>query len=158
MSFYDNVIRMRGVSHVTATLTGNDGQLGQVCYEGALKYMFVYNAGNSEIGPGYAVVPVPGGTSPASMTLSSVSSADTPIGIVRNATIPTANYGWVVTKGYTKIQMGNYSATTGSLLEISANGVFDIVSNTTGNYGNACGKALVGINSGVSGNAFVNLY
>jgi hypothetical protein len=159
MSFQDPVVRMRGLSFVTATLGGNAPQLGQIAYDGTSKYMFIYNAAaNSEIYPGYAVVPIPGGASPASVTVSSVSSADIPVGVGKNATIPTANYGWVVTRGYEKIQMGNYSATTGSLLEISANGVFDIVSNTTGNYGNACGKCLVGINSNVSGSAFINMY
>lgn len=152
-------VRFGTLSMVTATLGPNDPELGTECLEGGLRYVFVYNGGNSQISPGYGVVLQSAATN-YTCTVSAVTSADLVVGVVRHATITTGAYGWVVQRGITNIQMGATSGSVASrgLVEIGANGVFVPVSNTTGNQAGAIGQALAAISSSASGSAFISVY
>lgn len=153
-------VKFRGVSFVTATLTSKDPQLGTRTYDSAgNEYVFMYNACNSQILPTYGVVVQSSVSTPFSMTLSSATSADIAVGLVKHATIPTANYGFVLTKGVGTVEMLASSGTvaTNGLLELGANGLWAPRSNTTGN-GVSNAKALEEIVTGASGSAFVNLF
>ena len=150
-------IRFKGVSFVTATLGGGAPQLGQETFDAdGNKYVFVYNDCTSQILPTYGVAPQSGVSTPFSVTLSTVTSADILIGVVKHATIPTASYGLVLTRGVTQVEM-LATVATNAPLEIGANGLFAPVSNTTGN-GPTIGKSLEEIVTGASGSAFIRAY
>jgi hypothetical protein len=158
MSFYDvGPVSFESVSAVTATPGSKDGEIGYRKFEGGKEYVRVYNDCNSTIPPGYGVV-LQSGVSGYSITLSSVTSADLMVGVSANTSMPTGNYGWVVTKGITPIQMGVSGVAAGTLAELGANGLFTTVSNTTGNIAPATVKALAAIASSVSGSAYVSCF
>jgi hypothetical protein len=146
------------VTAVTATRGTNDPELGTRRSEGANEYLYVYNDANSTIATAKGCV-LQSGASGYSVTVSSVTSADMLIGVAVNS-ITTGAYGWVVTRGITSVLMGATSATVaaGDMLELAANGVFVPVSNTTGNKGNACGKALAAIVSSATGSAYITAF
>jgi len=144
------------VSMVTATLGANDPTLGDECQVGSTKYLFVYNSCNSSLAVGNGVILQSGATN-YSVTLSSV-TGDRILGVVKNAAITTAAYGWVVTKGFTTVQMMTASGTASAAqtpLQIAANGLFAPASNVTGNVGGVLGYSLAVIASSASGNAFI---
>ena len=154
-------IRFRGVSHVITNPTGNDATLGQETYDSdGNKYVWVYNACNSQIIPGLGVVIQSSVSTAYSMTLTSVTSADQLLGVVKHATIPTGSYGWVLTRGIGKVKMMATSGTVAAraLLDIGADGFFYGVSNTTGNLSPAKCQAIEAIVSSAVGSAFINLY
>ena len=150
-------IRFKGVSFVTATLGGGAPQLGQETFDAdGNKYVFVYNDCNSQILPTYGVAPQSGVSTPFSVTVSTVTSADILVGVVKHATIPAASYGWVLTRGVTQVEM-LATVATNAPLEIGADGLFAPVSNTTGN-GPTIGKSLAEIVTNASGSAFIRAY
>ncbi len=149
-------VRFLGVSAVTTSRGKNDPQLGDETQEGSTKYLFVYNDCNSSLAVGNGVI-LQSGASGYSVTLSSV-TGDRIIGVVKNAAIPTAAYGWVVTKGFTTVQMMAASGTASAAqtpLQIAANGLFAPASNVTGNIGGMLGWSLAVIASSTSGNAYI---
>ncbi len=153
-------IRFAGISQVTASLGANDPQLGDECQEGGNGYIYVYNSGNSQVNPGYGMVVNPGATG-YSCTISSVAD-DLLVGVVRNATITTGTYGWVVKRGYTPVQMhADISAAAGAFLDMQANGVFGLRTSSTPTastvmvVGNTVGKITSATASNLSGGAFV---
>lgn len=152
-------VRMGGVSMVTATLGPNDPQLGDEAQEGSTKYLFVYNDCNSSLAVGTGVI-LQSAASGYSVTLSSV-TGDRILGVVKNAAITTAAYGWVVTKGFTTVQMMSASGTASAAqtpLQIAANGLFAPASNVTGNVGGQLGWSLAVIASAASGAAYISVY
>lgn len=160
MGSYDSLapIRFKSPSFVTATLDGKEGLLGSRFIEGGDAYVLAYNGGNSEIPPGYGCV-LQSGAVNMTMTISAVTSADLVVGVVKHSTIPTASYGYLITKGFTEVEMGATSGSVASrgLLEIGANGVFVPVSNTTAN-GPVLGQALEAIVSSASGSAYISIF
>lgn len=157
--FNDSPVRFLGVSATTATRGKNDPQLGDECQEGSTKYLFVHNAGNSAIPPGVACI-LQSGASGYSVTISSV-TGDRIIGVCKNASIATGYYGWVVTKGFTSVQMMTASGTASAAqtpLQIAANGLFAPASNVTGNIGGVHGWSLAVIASTTSGPAYISVY
>ena len=152
-------IRLTGVSQVTATLGANDPQIGDEAQEGSTKYLFVYNDCNSSLAVGNGVVLTSGATG-YSVTISSV-TGDRILGVVKNAAITTGAYGWVVTKGFTSVQMMAASGTASAAqtpLQIAANGLFAPASNVTGNAGGVLGWSLAVIASSASGAAYISVY
>lgn len=152
-------LRMGGVSMTTLTLGANDPTIGDECQEGSTKYLFVYNDCNSSLAVGNGVILQSAATG-YSVTLSSV-TGDRIIGVVKNAAIATAAYGWVVTKGFTSVQMMTASGTAGAAqtpLQIAANGLFAPCSNVTGNIGGMLGWSLAIIASTTSGAAYISVY
>jgi hypothetical protein len=160
MAFNSNApVIFGGVSATTNSRGSNDPELGtRMWYEGR-EYVYVYNDCNSNMAVGQGVV-LQSGASGYSCSISSVTSVDIVVGIVRNSTISTGYYGWAVTKGITYVKMMATSGTVaaGDLLEIGGNGLFYKASNTTGNIAPAVGKALEAIVSSATGLAYVSCY
>ena len=94
------------------------------------------------------------------MTVSSTTSADLLVGVCKHADIPTGSYGWLVTKGFSSVEMITASGTVaaGDLLHLAADGEFAPVSNATGSKDNVVGKAMEAIVSGASGQAFISAF
>jgi len=152
-------IVFRDESFVTATLDGKSPQLGQTMQKGGREYVYAYNAGNNDVSPGMGMVMTSDATN-YSLSSTSVTSADICVGVVRNATLTTGTYGWLVRRGVTNIEMGATSGTVAAHgpVEIAADGLFVPVSNTTGNLVPAVGKALTAIVSSASGEAYISCY
>lgn len=151
-----NPLRFVSVSFVTNSLGVNDPKVGDTARSGDESYLWVYNAGNSvlTVGDGVIVSAVSG----YSVTLSSLTGVHACVGVVRHTTIPTAYYGYVVTRGFTQINMGaNNSAAAGDLILLGTDGKFGPKSISTGNPAPACGHAMAAIASGASGSAFINI-
>ena len=159
MTHYANrPVNFYGVSLTTKTLGVNDPEPGYRQTVGDEDYVFVYNAGNSIIdkGMGCVVSAVTG----YSVTVSSTTSADFLVGVAKNKSLATAEYGWVMTRGFCAIEMITASGTVaaGDLVHLAADGEFAIVSNQTGQKDPAWGKAMAAIVSGASGQAFINCH
>lgn len=154
MTVYDKQIFFEGVSNVTAT---NSVEVGMQRIDGDEEYRYVYNAGNSQINPGNGCVL--SAVTGYSVTVSSTTSADFLVGVVKHATLTTGTYGWVVTRGFTSVEMGGTSGTVaaGGLIELGDDGEFYPVSNTTAN-GPVVGKAMAEIVSSASGQAYISVY
>ena len=158
MAFYGNEpVRFSKVSMVTATLGANDPQVGATTRDGDEEYLFVYNTGGSTInvGHGCTVSAVTG----YSVTVSSVTSVDILVGVCKHSAIATTEYGWVVTRGWSSIEMNGSSGTVaaGGLCELGTDGVFSPISNTTGNKSPSVVKAMEAIVSSASGQAFISV-
>jgi hypothetical protein len=136
----------------------NDPQLGDFCEESGKRWVFVYNDGGASAAVGCAVV-LNSAASGYSVTVSSVTSADYPIGVVQNATFLTGTYGWVMVRGLGSAKMMTLSGTVAArqLLELGANGLFYGQSNTTGN-GGVWGQAVSAIVSTAVGAAFISCF
>lgn len=108
-----------GVSNVTAT---NSVELGtRVVYAGA-EYVYVYNAGNSQISKGQGAVL--SGVSGYSVTVSSV-SPDAFLGVCKHSTLTTGTYGWLLTRGYGYLAApANTGLAAGSMAAAGSDGVF----------------------------------
>ena len=91
------------ISMVTATLGANDPEPGYRATVGDEDYVFVYNAGNSQISPTYGAVL--SAVSGYSVTVSSVTSVDFLIGVCKHATLTTATYGWLMTRGFCQVEL-----------------------------------------------------
>lgn len=153
-------IRFGSLSMVTGTLGPKDPELGTRVIANGLEYVFVYNEADTQAVPGMGLVTNAGATSAYSATISSTTSADFCLGVVRHATLTTTTYGWVVVRGVTPVKAGATSGTitTGKAFEMAANGLFTPVSNTTGNLSPAIGKALNTIVSSANGDAFISCF
>lgn len=92
-------VEFESVSSVTAT---NSVNLGEVRFVNGEEYLYVYNAGAQQIVPGqFAVLSANSGYS---VTQSSITGWDFPMGFVKHTTITTGAYGWLLTRGFTVIQ------------------------------------------------------
>ena len=146
-----------GVSSVTNSLGANDPEVGQCYREGDEEYVWVYNAGNSQIQPSYGAVM--SAVSGYSVTLSSTSGVDFLVGVCKHATIATGYYGWLMKKGFADVEMeADNSCAAGGLLALAADGEFALKSNSTGYPTPAVGKAMAAIASGASGAAYISVY
>ncbi|HRZ15356.1 MAG TPA: hypothetical protein P5110_07605 [Candidatus Omnitrophota bacterium] len=148
------------VSAVTAT---NSVELGTLRMYDGVVYRYVYNMGNSDIPPTYGVTMSL--TSGYSVTISSVTAlADKCFGVVVNATLTTATYGWVAVYGPAKIEASTTdSLTTGVGITLDVDGTFGSTTALIGvtaptNIKDICGK-VIGAGTATAGSclAFVNL-
>lgn len=148
-----------GPSSVTSALNDNrDPEVGQRAFFDGREYVFVYNDGGEDINPGQGCVLQSGATG-MSVTVSAVTSADIVVGVVRNATLTTGDYGWAVTRGITPLEMDpDYSAAVGEPVGVALNGNFALVSGATGNAVPAVGKMLEAAASAASGSAYICCY
>ncbi len=64
------------------------------------RYVFVYNNGTTQISVGNGAVCT--ATSNYSVTVSSITHTDYPIGVCKHATLTTGTYGWLMTNGFTQ--------------------------------------------------------
>lgn len=150
-------VRFGTVSFTTNSLGPNDPKLGDTARVGNDQYVFVYNAGNSQIQPSYGAIL--SAVSGYSVTLSSVTSVALCVGVVKHATIATGYYGWLLTRGFCQVEMQtSNSATAGQLLCLAADGEFALKSNSTGYPSPACAVTQEAIASGASGTAYVSIW
>lgn len=157
MTVYDSLVRFAGVSQVTATLGANDPEIGTIIQEGDEKYLFVYNTGSSTIGTGYGATL--SAVSNYSVTVSSVTQTDFPVGVCKHASIPTGSYGWLLLRGFVNVQMtASESAASGDRLCLGVDGGWGRKSNSTDYITPTVGKAMTAIASGGSGLAFITIY
>ena len=157
MTVYARPHLFNSVSMVTATLGTNDPEVGTVYRHGDEEYLFVYNAGNSQISPGLGATV--SAVSGYSVTVSSTTDVDLLVGVCKHATLTTGTYGWLVTKGFTQIQMGaDASMAAGGLVGLGVDGKFAPKSLSTGVPAPACGKAMAAIASGASGTAYIRAF
>lgn len=92
-------IGFAGVSQVTATLGTNDPEVGTRIRVGNSEYVHCYNAGASAIKVGWGGF-LNSSNSGFSVTVSNAASQAGPlVGVCYHASIPAANYGWLVVKG-----------------------------------------------------------
>jgi len=139
-------VRFEGVSQVTAT---NSVELGTTCQFEGNEYMYVYNAGNSQASKGHAVVL--SGTTGYSVTVSSLTMTDFAVGMVKHATLTTATYGWVMTRGFaTFIAGASDSFASGNPIALGVDGAFVNKTLSTGFISPHVGKCLQATDSGVS--------
>lgn len=147
---YDKQVFFEGVSQVTATPSV---ELGSTRQDGEDVYMYVYNAGNSEIPPSYGCTL--SAVSGYSVTLSSLTNVDL-FGHCKNSTFTTGTYGWILRRGFAEVEMGaNNSAAAGVLLCPGADGTYAHASQTTLPFGKIVGKAMAAIASAASGSAYL---
>jgi hypothetical protein len=119
-------------------------------------YIYVYNAGNSQISVGQGAI-VSAATN-YSVTVSSVVSGPMPIGVCLHATLTTDTYGWLLTRGFGKVRTVNALA-IGDLCQLGLDGNFENVSGATGGVAHVYGKAMSACASGTAtGPAYWNIF
>ena len=109
-------------------------------------YVYAYYAGTAQISQGqFAVLAT--NVSGYSVTASSTTFLDAPIGVARNATLTTGTYGWLMTRGFSGISTDSASFVTGQVLIAGLNGNFQAATTVAGSFVTASilGKALVSI-------------
>lgn len=151
------VVYGESVSNVTLT---NSVSLGMERQDDAgNKYIYVYNAGNSVIGQGLAAII--SGSSGYSVTVSSVTAYDGfPLGIARNATIPTASYGWLMYRGFSGFTaQANDSFVTGDPICLANDGKMANKTQATGYIAaSTIGKCILSTASGTSNAGTIAAY
>lgn len=150
-------VRFASVSMVTATLGANDPKPGETCTVLGEQYLFVQNIGSSTAGVSKCVTV--SGVSGYSVTVSTTTSVDYVVGVVKHADIATGSYGWVMTKGFCQIQMqADNSAAAGQQVTVAADGLFALKSNSTGYPAPSLGKVMAAVASGASATAYISLF
>lgn len=110
------------------------------------KYLYAYNASNSQLSQGqYCVLAT--NVSGYSVTITNVSAMGIAVGMVRNSTFATANYGWLMTKGFAGISTDSASFVTNQVLALGQNGNFQALTTAVGSFVTAVivGQALAPI-------------
>jgi hypothetical protein len=98
-------IGFEGVSSVTLTPSVD---LGTRRTWGGEEYVYVYNDSGGDCPPGIGLVM--SGNTGMSVTISGTTFFNTPIGVVKHATLIAATYGWALTRGFTRLLMHAYSS------------------------------------------------
>lgn len=154
MTVYSQQYFNEGVSAVTAAPSVDVGMIRTV---GPETYRYCYNTGSSTIGVGFGAVL--SSVAGYSVTVSSVTSVDFLVGVCKHVAIPTGSYGWLMTRGFSRVVMGaDNSGAVGNMLELGTDGAFASVSNTTGNKGPTVGKLMSAIASAGSGMAYISVF
>ena len=149
-------ILFNSVSFTTNSLGKNDPNVGDVARDGDEHYLFIYNNGNSVIKTGDGVIV--SAVSGYSVTISSTTGVDVLVGVCKHASINTGYYGYVVTKGWSQVNMGaDFSAAAGAMLILAADGKFTAKTCATGYAGAGLVKTMEAIASGASGTAYVSV-
>lgn len=143
-------VLFEGVSAVTAT---NSVDLGSRRTVAGAEYIYVYNAGNSQISTGK--IAVVSALSGYSVTVSSI-SGDFAVGVCKHATLTTGTYGWLLTRGFVDSMTNGMASTAivaGDVLQVAADGAM-----AKGVTGQNIGKAMTATGSAGVANAFIALY
>jgi hypothetical protein len=120
MSVYNQQLFTESVSAVTAT---NTVELGTRRWHDGLEYCYVYNGGGTAAVKTVVILSGVTGYTVAVTYASGAAICPTPFGVVRNAELTAAYYGWVVTKGFTDVYNdGTASVAAGDFLVLSLNG------------------------------------
>lgn len=143
-------VSFESVSAVTATPSVD---VGTVRHEAGHKYIYVYNAGNSQISVGRCAVA--SAVSGYSVTVSSV-SGDFAMGFVKHVTLTTGTYGWLCTLGFVDSvtnAMASTALTAGDAIQVGADGAIG-----KGITGPTVGKMMTATGSAGVANAFIALF
>lgn len=151
-------VRFGSVSMVTGTLGPNDPEVGTVAREGDEEYIFVYNTGNSQIsvGNGAVVSAVTG----YSVTVSSLTHTDVPVGVCKHATLTTNTYGWLLRQGFGPAKAGS-ALVAGDLVCLGVDGTWVAKLATTA-YSQVImpavyGKCMVSATTGANADVYFKL-
>jgi hypothetical protein len=147
-------ILFESVSAVTATPSVEVGTRRQV---GDEEYVYIYNVGSSTIGAGkfFTASLVTG----YSVTVSTTTSVDMPLGICKHADIATGSYGWGMVAGFAKfIAATNESFAAGALITCAGDGLAANKTISTGYVAAAFGKAMEAVASAGSGQGFFKFF
>lgn len=131
MEFYSEPINFESVSQVTAT---NSVELGFRRWHLGEEYVYCYNAGASTLNVGRGVK-LQTGASGYSVAVTFLTDVFAPtVGTVKHTDIPTANYGWIMVKGYQNVKGHANSTLTGDyvMLGCSTSGTFGLASYSAG--------------------------
>jgi hypothetical protein len=119
------------VSGTVTSLTQAPGYyLGDKRYHNGVKYELVYNAGNSEIPPGYSCLQatwtVAGVLTPYSVTITTTTEGSQGHrGMNNNATAVTGTYFWMAYEGFpVSLVASNISIATGARVGVALSGKF----------------------------------
>lgn len=151
-------IRFDTVSAVTLTPGTKDPEVGTITREGDEEYIYVYNNGTTQISVGqFAVCTAVTGYS---VTVSSLTHVDLPVGVCKHATLTTATYGWLLRKGFGPMKVGS-AVVAGDALIPGADGNWQarlvstaysqVIGPTT------YGKCMVSAASAGTGDAYYNI-
>lgn len=116
-----------GLGSISATVTSLPlgYTLGDITYRNNRYYRLVFNAGNSEIPPGFCAAPL-GTGSINSVTISTAAGVDDHVGagVCDNATVATSAYFWMLTRGVVSSGLVASAAcvVTGEAFQLGANG------------------------------------
>lgn len=148
-------IGFESVSNVTAT---NSVRVGTRITRGDEDYIYVYNTGASDLPVGHAAVC--SAVTGYSVTVSAVTGTDFAVGVCKHAAISASCYGWLVTKGFTSVEMAiSDSCVAGEPLRLALSGTFALASNTTLTaVGPVIGKSMEAMASAASGQAYISVY
>lgn len=143
------------VSQVTQT---NSVEVGSRRTINGDEYIYVYNVEASlPILPGQ--IGVLTAVSGYSVTASSTTMSDFAVGICRHVTIPSAGYGWLLTKGFSSFcAAASDSFTVGGAIGIGAGGCVSYKTISTGYLGPVVGKVMVSCASGSSANSAIGYF
>jgi len=121
-------------------------------------YRYVYNGGTGAAAVGYGVVM--SAVSGYTCVVSSTINADLCVGVVRNAILSASAYGWVLTEGFSQVQMAStVSCAAGDMLVLGTAGAFIRQSLATDSAlaGRPIAKAMQAIASNASGTAWITI-
>ncbi len=155
---------MESVSAVTATPSVSPGETR---FHAGEEYIYVCNAGAISMNVGqFGVLSANSGYS---VTVSSVTMFDFPLGVVKHAAIPAASYGWLLTRGFTTVNFAsNVGAGINDLIYPASQGNFASLANATASL--TCSvimqpigymvsaAATIGAGTQTSGLAYVRCY
>lgn len=151
-------VLFESVSSVTAT---NSVDLGSRVDVAGASYVYVYNAGNSQISVGQGAVL--SGVSGYSVTVSSNTGAsaaalgDMFVGVCKHATLTTATYGWLMTRGFGSVKAHpSTGLAAGQLLVSGSDGVWAPATFGTNTGGLVQAKCTVATASAGVGEAYIN--
>jgi hypothetical protein len=117
-------VNFEPISGTTAT---NSTELGTKVTYGGCDYVYVHNAADTPLHQYHGCIL--SAVSGYSVTISSVSGRSRLFGVAAHATIPTGNYGWVMTRGFANVANARTSSalTAGADLYLSDDGKFNSI-------------------------------
>lgn len=128
LNFYGPFVSEESVSAVTQTPSVQLGS--RRIYQGE-EYVYCYNAGGAAISATIGVKFVTG-ASGYSIAATSVTDTFNPlVGVVKNASMAAGDYGWIMTKGFSNVQVVSATTADYQMLALGASGKFIQASGTT---------------------------
>lgn len=128
MSYYNQPLLNEGVSAVTATPSV---EIGTRRFVDGREYLYIYNGGG-QASPKYIMISTATSGYTCVVTYAFGANSPLPMGVVRNTTITTGTYGWIVTRGHTDLyNIGTASVAVGNRLALGANGAVFVDTDTS---------------------------
>jgi len=144
-------IQFESVSQVTATPSVDLGT--RLWYQGE-EYVYCYNSGGGQASKGNGVKFITG-ASGYSVAATSLTDTFSPcVGVVKHSTMATADYGWVMVRGFASVVMVSATTADYKMIALGVDGKFIEASGTT-TMGTATVVGYVlGANTGAGGTAY----